>query len=187
MLSLVSDFIRAFVFPITMLFGPFVNDAFADLGKAGSGELSKLGEYCTSTKQEIEADVVSARWVSPPSSPSKKIKIKKTFLSCPKLTDDDIMLFPRLLAHAGFDPRRAVQFWEDRADCLQGSECVASAAFDRGEHRESESQRAFTLRIMGSGHPVNEVRVEKLRGELDRWRTERERVLTELQTKSQGG
>ena len=64
-LSLLSDFIRAFVFPITMLFGPFVNDAFADLGKAGSGELSKLGEYCTSMKQEIEADVVSARWVSP--------------------------------------------------------------------------------------------------------------------------
>jgi hypothetical protein len=62
-LSLVSDFIRAFVFPITMLFGPFVNDAFADLGKAGSGELSKLGEYCTSMKQEVEADVVSARWV----------------------------------------------------------------------------------------------------------------------------
>jgi hypothetical protein len=68
-LSLVSDFIRAFVFPITMLFGPFVNDAFADLGKAGSGELSKLGEYCTSMKQEIEADVVSARCVSPSSSP----------------------------------------------------------------------------------------------------------------------
>lgn len=71
-LSLVSDFIRAFVFPITMLFGPFVNDAFADLGKAGSGELSKLGEYCTSMKQEIEADVVSARWVSPPPFSHKK-------------------------------------------------------------------------------------------------------------------
>jgi hypothetical protein len=36
---------------------------------------------------------------------------------------------------------------------------------------------------MGSGHPVNEVRVEKLREELGRWRTERERVLSELQTK----
>lgn len=60
-LSLLSDFIRALVFPVTMLLGPFVNDAVADLGKAGSGELSKLGEYCTSTKQEIEADVVSAR------------------------------------------------------------------------------------------------------------------------------
>jgi hypothetical protein len=67
-LSLLSDFIRALVFPVTMLLGPFVNDAVADLGKAGSGELSKLGEYCTSMKQEIEADVVSARSVttSPP-------------------------------------------------------------------------------------------------------------------------
>lgn len=148
-LSLVSDFIRAFVFPITMLFGPFVNDAFADLGKAGSGELSKLGEYCTSMKQEIEADVVSAR----------------------------------LLAHAGFDSRKAVKFWEGRAEGFQASECVASAAFDRGEQRESQAQRAFTLRIVGSGHPVNEVRVDKLREELGRWRTERERVLSELQTK----
>jgi hypothetical protein len=79
-----------------------------------------------------------------------------------------------------------VQFWEDRADSLQGSECVASAAaFDRAEQhrhgeRENQSQRAFTLRITGSGHPVNEVRVEKLREELGRWRTERERVLAEL-------
>jgi hypothetical protein len=76
-----------------------------------------------------------------------------------------------------------VQFWEDRAEGSQASECVASAAFDRGDHRENQSQRAFTLRIMGTGHPVNEVRVEKLREELGRWRTERERVLSELQTK----
>lgn len=76
-----------------------------------------------------------------------------------------------------------MQFWEDRAEGFQASECVASAAFDSAEHRESQSQRAFTLRIMGSGHPVNEVRVEKLREELGRWRTERERVLSGLQTK----
>ena len=60
-ISLLSDFIRALVFPVTMLLGPFVNDAVADLGKAGSLELSRLGDYCTSMKQEIEADVVSAR------------------------------------------------------------------------------------------------------------------------------
>jgi hypothetical protein len=82
-LSLVSDFIRAFVFPITMLFGPFVNDAFADLGKAGSGELSKLGEYCTSTKQEIEADVISARWVSSPPPPLPPPKNKMETYSYP--------------------------------------------------------------------------------------------------------
>lgn len=61
MLSMASDLIRTLLFPVTMLFGPFVNDAVADLGKAGSFELSKLGEYCTTMNQEIEADVVSAR------------------------------------------------------------------------------------------------------------------------------
>jgi hypothetical protein len=82
-----------------------------------------------------------------------------------------------------------VQFWENRADGFQGSECVASAAFDQAEHRESQSksQRAFTLRIMGSGHPVDGVRVEKLREELGRWRAERERVLTELQLQIKRG
>lgn len=88
----------------------------------------------------------------------------------------------RLLAHAGFDPRSAVQFWEDRADVSQASECVASAAFDP-ERRGEQPRSTFALRIMGSGHPVNQVRVEKLREELDRWRTERERVLAELQAR----
>jgi hypothetical protein len=63
-LSIVSDVLRVVVFPITMIFGPFVNDALAQLGKVGSGEISKLGEYCTSGRQEIEADVVSARLAS---------------------------------------------------------------------------------------------------------------------------
>lgn len=62
-LSIFSDVIRVIIFPMTMLFGPFVNDAVAQLGKLGSGELSKAGDYCTSVKQEIEADVVSARSV----------------------------------------------------------------------------------------------------------------------------
>jgi hypothetical protein len=62
-LSILSDIVRVAVFPFTMLFGPFVNDAVAQLGKVGSGELSKLGQYCMSMKQEVEADVVSARYV----------------------------------------------------------------------------------------------------------------------------
>ena len=64
-LSIASDIIRVLIFPITALFGPFVNDAVAQLGKVGSGELVKISEYCTSAKQEIEADVVSARLVGP--------------------------------------------------------------------------------------------------------------------------
>lgn len=60
-LSMAADILRVLIFPVTMLFGPFVNDAVAQLGKLGSGELLEVGEYCTSMKQEIEADVVSAR------------------------------------------------------------------------------------------------------------------------------
>jgi hypothetical protein len=93
----------------------------------------------------------------------------------------------RLLAHAGFDPRRAVRFWEDRTELLQASECVASAAVGHPRRREDQQSRnTFALRIVGSGHPVNEVRVEKLREELDRWRAERERVLAELEKTRRG-
>lgn len=60
-LSLFADVIRVLIFPVTMMFGPFVNDAVAQLGKVGSGELAKISEGCTSMTQEIEADVVSAR------------------------------------------------------------------------------------------------------------------------------
>ena len=62
-LSIAADFLRVIFFPITMIFGPFVNDAVAQLGKVGSLELAKVTEYCASVKQEIEADVVSARFV----------------------------------------------------------------------------------------------------------------------------
>ena len=112
-LSLLSDFVRALVFPVTMLLGPFVNDAFAALGKAGSGELSKLGEYCTSTKQEIEADVVSARWVfslfpfSPlptshrPAVDHPKIK-RRSYVA-----DDIVIIFIFIWSESGCSPTPA--------------------------------------------------------------------------------
>lgn len=61
-LSVVADFVRALIFPVTMLFGPFVNDAVAQLGKMSSVDLARIGEYCTSFHQEIEADLVSTRY-----------------------------------------------------------------------------------------------------------------------------
>lgn len=62
-LSILSDLLRTLTFPLTMLFGPFVNDAVAQMGKVGSGELGIIHENCTTMLQEIEADVVSARLV----------------------------------------------------------------------------------------------------------------------------
>jgi Zn-dependent protease with chaperone function len=60
-ISLVTDFVRVLVFPITMLFGPFVNDALANVGKNSTLDLARIGEHCTSVYQEVEADVVSMR------------------------------------------------------------------------------------------------------------------------------
>ena len=63
-LSIIADVVRAVLFPVTMILGPFVNDALAQIGKVGSGEIARLGESCSSMKQEVEADVVSARYTS---------------------------------------------------------------------------------------------------------------------------
>ncbi|KAJ3855053.1 hypothetical protein EV368DRAFT_80053 [Lentinula lateritia] len=143
-LSIFADVIRVLIFPVTMFFGPFVNDAVAQLGRMGSGELTKVGEYCTSLKQEHEADVVSAR----------------------------------LLAHAGFDARDAISFWEHRA--LSATECAHAEAIDPASSSDepiSKSERLIR-RIAGTGgHPVNEARVDKLKSELVRWETERRAAL----------
>ncbi|KAJ7593138.1 hypothetical protein C8J56DRAFT_491990 [Mycena floridula] len=142
--SIVADIFRVLIFPVTMLFGPFVNDAVAQIGKIGSGELLKIGDYCTSVKQEIEADVVSAR----------------------------------LLAHAGFDARNAVTFWENRS--CQPTECAHAEEIDSTTSRDNLSRS-----IMGSKHPVNETRVECLKRELVRWETERRAALLRLQSTPQ--
>jgi len=139
---MVADVIRALLFPVTMALGPFVNDAVAQLGKVGSGELTKIGEYCTNMKQEIEADIVSAR----------------------------------LLAHAGFDAREAVKFWENRQSTAKTAECSSTTA-EKVNLTPTAGAQTLGLRIMGSSHPVNEVRVEKLKQELLRWETEKQAVL----------
>ncbi|EIW83758.1 hypothetical protein CONPUDRAFT_80361 [Coniophora puteana RWD-64-598 SS2] len=135
--SMISDVFRTMLFPITMIFGPFVNDAVAALGKMGSGELTKVGEYCNSVKQEIEADVVSAR----------------------------------LLAHAGFDARDAVTFWERRHSNTKATDCGSTVR--PPESPVIQEARTLAHRIVGQRHPVDEVRVEKLKGELVRWELER--------------
>ncbi|PPQ66222.1 hypothetical protein CVT24_000334 [Panaeolus cyanescens] len=144
-LSIVSDIIRVVIFPITMLFGPFVNDGVAQLGKIGSGELSKLSEQCTNFHQETEADIVSAR----------------------------------ILAHAGFDARDAIKFWENRAndgDCARASTSEMLA----GE----PSPMKYARSIVGDSHPLSEMRVQSLKKELERWEKERTEALDKSRTGS---
>jgi Zn-dependent protease with chaperone function len=63
LVSIMADVVRVVLFPFTMLFGPFVNDAVAQLGQVGTTELAELSEMCANKSQEIEADVVSVRFV----------------------------------------------------------------------------------------------------------------------------
>ena len=155
-LSIASDVIRVLIFPFTMLFGPFVNDAVAQLGKVGSSELAKLSEHCTSTKQEIEADIVSARQV---------------FFFFLRITNQILNLEHsfRLLAYAGFDARDAVKFWESRS----GAE--VDCARHETEYYDGGTQLA--RRIMGETHPVSELRVNSLKKELERWEAVRQKFL----------
>jgi Zn-dependent protease with chaperone function len=161
-ISMLTDVVRALLFPVTMIFGPFVNDALAQIGNVGSGELARLGENCSSVQQEVEADVVSARCVSCSFS-----------LTVPV----DLAAF-RLLAHAGFDARHAVSFWEKRQ--------VSTMTPEKLEAKVSIGNNSSIVRqIMGSGHPVDEVRVESLKSELARWETERQAVLRRLELERQ--
>ena len=154
-LSITSDFLRVLIFPITMFFGPFVNDAVAQLGKVGSLELAKISEHCTSTKQEIEADVVSARQVL-----YYEMTYKYNYLY-------------RLLAHAGFDARDAVKFWENRSG-TEAAECARHGTDQ--EHPDGH----VTRRIMGSTHPVSEARINSLKKELQRWEDVRKKFFAEM-------
>lgn len=75
----------------------------------------------------------------------------------------------RLLAHAGFDARDAVKFWENRSGAKV--ECSRHGS----EHSDDAMQVA--RRIMGETHPVSELRVISLKKELERWETVREKLL----------
>ncbi|KDN49875.1 hypothetical protein RSAG8_01940, partial [Rhizoctonia solani AG-8 WAC10335] len=60
-IGIVSDVVRVLLFPITMVMGPFVNDAVANFTKVGLDDIARTGRTCQSRELEFEADMVSAR------------------------------------------------------------------------------------------------------------------------------
>ncbi|EJD39112.1 hypothetical protein AURDEDRAFT_139440 [Auricularia subglabra TFB-10046 SS5] len=60
-LGIFSDILRTIFFPVTMLLGPFVNDAVANMTSVSRQEIIRGHESCFNRKLEIEADIVSAR------------------------------------------------------------------------------------------------------------------------------
>ncbi|CUA70912.1 hypothetical protein RSOLAG22IIIB_04402 [Rhizoctonia solani] len=60
-IGIISDVVRVLLFPITMVMGPFVNDAVANFTKVGLDDIARSGSTCQSRELEFEADMVSAR------------------------------------------------------------------------------------------------------------------------------
>ena len=76
----------------------------------------------------------------------------------------------RLLAHAGFDARDAVTFWEQRSG--PAAECRRS-----GQPAPPNEPSKIARQIMGASHPVSELRVNSLKDELARWEVERQKTI----------
>ena len=86
----------------------------------------------------------------------------------------------RLLAHAGFDPRHAVRFWEGRQECERTAECSPKKAVQKAEDQEWLKE-STPMRWVGSSHPINIVRTDRLKEELQRWEEQREKTRRRLQ------
>jgi hypothetical protein len=48
-----SDVVRVLLFPITMVMGPFVNDAVANFTRVGLDDVARSGNTCQSRKLEF--------------------------------------------------------------------------------------------------------------------------------------
>lgn len=94
----------------------------------------------------------------------------------------------RLMSLAGFDPRRAIDFWEERlndswaldADAVRVSGAMPTASFwsPHGHPRSEEEERGMMKGGGGASgggggghgsHPLGSERVRRLRGVLDDW------------------
>lgn len=151
--SIFTDVARTILFPITMFFGPFVNDALAQMGKNHSGEIGSLGEMCAGRKLEIEADLVSARLLAYAGfDPRDAIRFWESRLGDPSTSTSS-----------------------SASSSLPKKACVGCAI--RGNTEERDWATTTASWAMGREiHPLNEERVQKLREELMRWETEWNRL-----------
>lgn len=154
LLSILTDLVRTLMFPVTMFFGPFVNDAVANMGKIGSGEVTKLSVLCTTRLQELEADVVSTRLLAYAGfDPHSTVK---------------------------FWESRTPTVYGDVSECATWKEDSGGARDTEGNMLPYKS--AFSL--FGSTHPLNDTRVGALTKELLRWSTEKEEALARRQAEN---
>ncbi|GAA5921672.1 hypothetical protein JCM3775_001758 [Rhodotorula graminis] len=140
---LTSDVLRTFLYPVTALLGPFINDALgrslSEGAQGGFGVLAEAVNSCESRKLESEADVVALR----------------------------------LLATSGIDPHCALSFWEDRvahpSSLSSSSSAPASTTHARAHAHTVRPHSTTAPESLLRSHPVDEERVERIRVELASW------------------
>ncbi|KAJ9121461.1 hypothetical protein QFC22_002077 [Naganishia vaughanmartiniae] len=145
--GLASDLIRTIIFPVTMILGPFVNDFISDVSKMGMDQSKVLSDVCFSRHQEREADLVGLR----------------------------------LLAYAGYDPEVAIKYWEHTPKALCGKDPVADSSIPENattsaspSQHTTQDPRPLTF-FRGVTHDSDEVRLEALLKEIERWKAYAER------------
>ncbi|QRV75184.1 Peptidase family M48 protein [Ceratobasidium sp. AG-Ba] len=170
-IGIMSDVVRVLLFPITMVLGPFVNDAVANFTRVGLDDVARSGNTCQSRKLEFEADLVSARilacagfdprcaiefWEGRQQTPANgdPAAIDKRVDSNPNPSDSLRTLTPL--------PTVPGTFWTSRSSALGAA---------TGGHGDDS-------------HPLDYARVLKLKRELARWEREKAYAMGKLKIDS---
>ncbi|KAJ1308079.1 hypothetical protein OPQ81_002144 [Rhizoctonia solani] len=143
-IGIISDVVRVLLFPITMVMGPFVNDAVANFTKVGLDDIARSGSTCQSRELEFEADMVSARILASAGfDPRCAIEFWEGRQLSPRTEPPPDTADPSLRVVTPL-PSVPGTFWTSRS----------SAGVD-------------------DSHPLDLARVHKLRKELKRWEREK--------------
>lgn len=146
------DMLRVFIYPVTAILGPFVQDAISATVKVGCEEsaegrglLPALTSSCESKKMEFEADAVALR----------------------------------LLANANIDPRSAIHFWEQRLSGRNHSHAQAHADdyAHQSERLRNEVKHMHDVHATNDAdqhsfiktHPADQERITAIKTELASW------------------
>lgn len=190
-ITICTDIVRSFLFPLTMLCAYPRAMCTHMLTRAACSR--PVHKRCARSPWESEfgRDLAHHRVLHLPVTRNRSRHSLRTVrprhLLLPALAPGrlDLNAAHRLLAHAGFDPRRAVQFWEGRAETPQTAECTPGHAEEVQREESDTVLMVLPRRWISSSHPVNIVRVQKLRQELERWEDAR-RVARERREKERG-
>ncbi|CAE6504532.1 unnamed protein product [Rhizoctonia solani] len=142
-IGIISDVVRVLLFPITMVMGPFVNDAVANFTKVGLDDIARSGSTCQSRELEFEADMVSARILASAGfDPRCAVEFWEGRQLSPPTASDPVDTDPSLRVVTPL-PSVPGTFWTSRSSAGDDS------------------------------HPIDQARVRKLKKELKRWEREK--------------